>query len=68
VGRGIAFLLPLFLLLFAPKIAEACAVCGAADTTMPASGNEIAYEGRLRATVDGRAAGFAARYQPVRLT
>ncbi len=55
-----------FLLL--PRIAEACPVCGAADKTLPASGNEIAYEGRFRATVDGRAAGYAARYEPMRIT
>jgi len=60
------FLLLGFLLL--PRLAEACAVCGAADKTLPASGNEIAYEGRFRATVDGRAAGYAARYEPMRVT
>ena len=36
----------------------ACAVCGAGERTLPANGNELAFAGRLRATVDARAAAF----------
>lgn len=43
-------------------------MCGAADRTIPATGNEIAYAGRLRATVDGRASAFAGTATDVRMT
>ena len=45
----------------------ACAVCGAGERTLPANGNELAFAGRLRATVDARAAAFAARTEPMRV-
>lgn len=50
-----------------PQNASACAVCGAADKTLPVRGEEIAFAGRVRATLDGRAAGFAARHVPLRI-
>lgn len=49
-------------------MAFACAVCGAGDRTLPANGNELAFAGRLRATLDARAAAFAAREEPLRVT
>lgn len=49
-------------------IVLACAVCGAGDRTLPANGNELAFSGRVRATLDARAASFAARAEQVRLT
>jgi hypothetical protein len=52
---------------FVAREARACAVCGAADKTLPARGEEIAFTGRVRATLDGRAAGFAARHVPLRI-
>lgn len=36
----------------------ACAVCGAAETTLPSNGTEIPFEGRKRATLELRAASF----------
>lgn len=42
-------------------VAFACAVCGAAEKTLPANGSEIAFEGRKRATLDLRAASFETR-------
>jgi hypothetical protein len=36
----------------------ACAVCGASERALPANGSEVAFEGRKRATIDVRAAGF----------
>jgi len=38
--------------------AEGCAVCGAADPTLPVAGAESAFKGRLRMTSDARAASF----------
>lgn len=40
------------------SIALACAVCGAADKTLPANGDEVPFEGRRRATLELRAASF----------
>ncbi len=37
----------------------ACAVCGSAERGLPANGAETAFDGRKRATLDVRAAGFA---------
>lgn len=37
----------------------ACAVCGAAERALPANGDAVAFEGRKRAMLDARAAGFA---------
>ncbi|MBX3220126.1 MAG: hypothetical protein KF795_06365 [Labilithrix sp.] len=54
-------------LAIAPRTAAACAVCGAADKTLPARGEELPFAGRIRATLDGRAAAFAARYAPLRV-
>lgn len=41
------------------SIALGCAVCGAAERTLPSQGNEVPFEGRKRATVELRAASFA---------
>ncbi len=61
-------LLATVLLFASPKASHACAVCGAADKTLPAKGEEVAFAGRARVTLDGRAAGFAARYTELRVT
>lgn len=45
----------------APREARACAVCGAAERALPTNGAEVPFEGRRRATFDGRAAAFATR-------
>jgi hypothetical protein len=37
----------------------ACAVCGAAEKTLPANGAEVPFDGRKRATLELRAASFA---------
>lgn len=37
----------------------ACAVCGAAEKTLPTNGQEVPFEGRRRATLELRAAAFA---------
>lgn len=37
----------------------ACAVCGAAEKTLPANGAEVPFDGRKRATLELRAAAFA---------
>jgi hypothetical protein len=50
------------------RAAEACAVCGAADKTLAMRGEESAFRGRLRATMDGRAAAFVARDTALRVT
>ncbi|MBX3213021.1 MAG: hypothetical protein KF850_13370, partial [Labilithrix sp.] len=66
--RCIVWLLPLVMLLaLAPRTAAACAVCGAADRTLAARGEEVPFAGRVRATLDGRAAAFAARHAPLRV-
>jgi len=39
----------------------ACAVCGAAEKTLPANGAEVPFDGRKRATLELRAASFATR-------
>jgi hypothetical protein len=49
-------------------LALACAVCGAAEQTLPANGAEIAFKGRVRATVDARAGSFAARERALEVT
>jgi len=36
----------------------ACAVCGAAEQTLPERGVEVVFEGRRRVTLEGRGAGF----------
>ena len=36
----------------------ACAVCGAAEKTLPTNGSEVPFEGRKRATLELRAASF----------
>lgn len=46
----------------------ACAVCGAADQTLPVNGAETPFAGRVRAVVDARASAFAARERPLRLS
>lgn len=46
----------------------ACAVCGAADRTLPENGNEAAFAGRKRATLQMRAATFETRARDLRLT
>ena len=40
------------------SIVLACAVCGAAEQTLPTNGTEVPFEGRKRATVELRAASF----------
>jgi hypothetical protein len=40
------------------SIVLACAVCGAAEQTLPTNGNEVPFAGRKRATVELRAASF----------
>jgi hypothetical protein len=40
------------------SISFACAVCGAAEPTLPSNGTEIPFEGRKRATLELRAAAF----------
>jgi hypothetical protein len=40
------------------SLVVACAVCGAAETTLPSNGTEVPFEGRKRATLDLRAASF----------
>ncbi|HEY8077471.1 MAG TPA: hypothetical protein VIF62_25270 [Labilithrix sp.] len=42
-----------------PALLFACAVCGSAERGLPENGAETAFEGRKRATLDVRAAGFA---------
>lgn len=67
-ARCIVWLLRLIVLLaLAPRAASACAVCGAADKTLAARGEEVPFAGRVRATLDGRAAAFAARRAPLRV-
>ena len=67
-ARCIVWLLRLIVLLaLAPRAASACAVCGAADKTLAARGEEVPFAGRVRATLDGRAAAFAARHAPLRV-
>lgn len=44
-----------------------CAVCGAAEKTLPSNGSEIAFEGRKRATVELRAASFATMDRQLRV-
>lgn len=59
--RGaLALLVCGFVLFFCP-VANACAVCGAAERALPTSGAEVPFAGRKRITVDGRAAAFATR-------
>ena len=40
------------------SLVVACAVCGAADKTLPANGSETPFDGRKRATLELRAASF----------
>ncbi len=67
MARSIVFALVVALASLLPRIASACAVCGAADKTLPVRGEEIAFAGRVRATLDGRAAGLVARATPLRI-
>ncbi|MBX3263536.1 MAG: hypothetical protein KF782_27945 [Labilithrix sp.] len=67
-ARCVVTLLSVVLALaLAPRRAAACAVCGAADKTLAARGEELPFAGRVRATLDGRAAAFAARHAPLRV-
>ncbi len=45
----------------------ACAVCGAAEQTLPTNGAEVPFDGRKRATVELRAASFATRDQGLKV-
>ena len=48
----------------------ACALCGAADRSLPENGSETPFAGRKRVTVDARAAAFAtddARFSEIRV-
>jgi hypothetical protein len=45
----------------------ACAVCGAAEKTLPANGAEVPFDGRKRATLELRAASFATRDRALRV-
>ncbi|MBX3192701.1 MAG: hypothetical protein KF819_37300 [Labilithrix sp.] len=44
---------------FVASLVVACAVCGAAEKSLPSNGSEIAFEGRKRATVEMRGASFS---------
>ncbi len=46
----------------------ACAVCGAAERSLPQNGAETAFEGRKRATTQLRAGSFAAKEDGLRVT
>jgi hypothetical protein len=48
-------------------IVLACAVCGAAEQTLPTNGAEIPFEGRKRAMLDARAASFATTDRALRV-
>lgn len=58
--RLVPSLVALLLALFAARPARACAVCGAADPTLPVSGAETPFKGRIRITTDARVAAFRA--------
>src|SRR4051812_38252360 len=45
----------------------ACAVCGAAEKTLPANGAEVPFDGRKRATLELRAASFATTDRALRI-
>jgi hypothetical protein len=45
----------------------ACAVCGAAETTLPSNGTEVPFAGRKRATLDLRAASFETTSRALRV-
>jgi len=49
-------------------VLQACAVCGAADKTLPANGSELPFEGRKRATLELRAASFETSDHALRVT
>lgn len=68
--RGIELVLGLLSAscLASPARAWACAVCGAADRALPASGNEVPFEGRRRATLEGRGAAFASTTSALTVT
>lgn len=57
-ATSVALLLGVLALVGAPRAANACAICGAADTTLPTNGTETPFRGRTRATLDGRATAF----------
>lgn len=59
--RGAAALLACGFIVFFCRVANACAVCGAAERALPASGAEVPFAGRKRITIDGRAAAFETR-------
>ena len=67
LAAGLVTLLLTLALVMAAPSALACAVCGAADKTLPARGEEVAFAGRTRATADVRLAAFAARAVPLRI-
>lgn len=46
----------------------ACAVCGAAERNLPENGNEVAFAGRKRATLQLRAANFETLGRELRVT
>lgn len=46
----------------------ACAVCGAAEQTLPENGNEVAFAGRKRATLQLRVANFETTGRELRVT
>lgn len=45
----------------------ACAVCGAAEQTLPTNGAEVPFDGRKRATLELRAASFETRDRALRV-
>lgn len=65
--RRISALFVLGSVVAAADDAEACAVCGASDSTLPTNGAETPFRGRARATADGRAVGFRSTVGTVRL-
>ena len=51
----------MLVLAICPSAARACAVCGAAEKTLPVRGEEIAFAGGARPTLAARLAAFAAK-------
>jgi hypothetical protein len=51
----------------AASLVFACAVCGAAETTLPSNGSELPFEGRKRAKVELRAASFVTTDRALRV-
>jgi hypothetical protein len=65
--RNRAALPPLTIVSVAISLVFACAVCGAADKTLPSNGAEVPFDGRKRATVELRAASFETRDHALRI-